>query len=241
MLSRLVSSRSSSLIKHVVKPCVVASTHASTRDISTREPYVNSWRAQAWPVLAEYKGIAGKSSSTVLGIGTLSYILSKEIFVLNEEVFIGAFMAFALYNISKAAGPLIGENLRAMQKAEFETLNEAKTAKLTGLTDQIASTKSDFDIIEARDQFYDIAKNREGMKQDLVYRQRLHEVNTEVKKRLDYQVDLQTLEKDIEEKHIASWVEAEVLKSIADQSEEETLLQCIKDLNSIADDRAALA
>lgn len=239
MLSRLVSSRSSALIKHVVKPCVIASTHVSTRDISTREPYVNSWTAQAWPVLAEYKAIAGKSSTTVLGVGSLSYLLSKEVLILNEEIFIGVFMALVMYNISKAVGPLLGEKVRAMQKEEFEALNANKADQLTGLADQIVEMQKEFDVIDARDQFYDIAKNREEMKQDLVYRQRLHQVNTEVKKRLDYQVDLQTLEKDIEEKHIASWVEAEVLKSIADQPEEETLLQCIKDLNSIADGRAA--
>merc|ERR1712188_231559 len=74
--------------------------------------------------------------------------------------------------------------------------------------------------VAAMGEFFDVARDREEMKVELEYRQRLHEVNSEVKKRFDYQVDLQTLEKDIEEKHIASWVEQEVLKSIADQSDE---------------------
>ena len=72
------------------------------------------------------------------------------------------------------------------------------------------------------------------MRLEVEYRRRLHEVEAEVQKRLDYQVDLQNMERNIEEEHISSWVEKQVVGSITAKQESDAIVQCIKDLNSLA-------
>lgn len=49
------------------------------------------------------------------------------------------------------------------------------------------------------------------------YRERLHMVTNEVKKRLDYQVALQNLHRRMEQEHLVNWVEQSVVKSITPQ------------------------
>lgn len=49
------------------------------------------------------------------------------------------------------------------------------------------------------------------------YRERLHMVTNEVKKRLDYQVQLQNLHRRMEQEHMVNWVEQSVVKSITPQ------------------------
>lgn len=49
------------------------------------------------------------------------------------------------------------------------------------------------------------------------YRERLQMVTNEVKKRLDYQVALQNLHRQMEKEHMVNWVEKSVVSSITPQ------------------------
>lgn len=49
------------------------------------------------------------------------------------------------------------------------------------------------------------------------YRERLHMVTNEVKKKLDYQVAFQHLQRRMEQEHMVNWVEQNVIKSITPQ------------------------
>lgn len=49
------------------------------------------------------------------------------------------------------------------------------------------------------------------------YRERLHMVTNEIKKRLDYQLALQHLNHRLEQEHMVDWVEKSVISSITPQ------------------------
>lgn len=49
------------------------------------------------------------------------------------------------------------------------------------------------------------------------YRERLHMVTNEVKRRLDYQIALQDLHRRMEQEHMVNWVEKSVVSSITPQ------------------------
>ncbi|XP_032898121.1 ATP synthase F(0) complex subunit B1, mitochondrial-like [Amblyraja radiata] len=53
------------------------------------------------------------------------------------------------------------------------------------------------------------------------HRERLHMVYDSVKKRLDYQVGLQHLERRLAQEHMVNWVEKSVIHSITPQQEKE--------------------
>lgn len=59
------------------------------------------------------------------------------------------------------------------------------------------------------------------------YRERLHMVTNEVKKRLDYQVALQNLQRRMEQEHMVNWVEQNVIKSITPQQVHGSSLPCL--------------
>ncbi|KAK2573202.1 ATP synthase F(0) complex subunit B1 [Acropora cervicornis] len=83
------------------------------------------------------------------------------------------------------------------------------------------------DMLDARYQ------ENNAMSLELDYRNKLHEVVREVKKRLDYQAEIETFQRRTEQLHIIDWVEREVVKSITPQLEKESVSQCIKDLKAM--------
>lgn len=52
---------------------------------------------------------------------------------------------------------------------------------------------------------------------EINYRERLHMVTNEVKRRLDYQIALQDLHRRMEKEHMVNWVEKSVVSSISPQ------------------------
>lgn len=55
------------------------------------------------------------------------------------------------------------------------------------------------------------------MQLEINYRERLHMVTNEVKRRLDYQIALQNLHRQLEQEHMVNWVEKSVVSSITPQ------------------------
>ena len=55
-----------------------------------------------------------------------------------------------------------------------------------------------------------------------------------MKRRLDYQVEMQTVQRRIIQKHMVNWVVDGVLKGITPEQQAATLYKCIDDLQQIA-------
>ncbi len=56
----------------------------------------------------------------------------------------------------------------------------------------------------------------------------------QVKRRLDYQVELGNVMRRIEQKHMADWIISGVKKSITPKQEDEALKKCVADLKQLA-------
>uniref|UniRef100_A0A3Q0R8Y7 ATP synthase subunit b n=1 Tax=Amphilophus citrinellus TaxID=61819 RepID=A0A3Q0R8Y7_AMPCI len=77
-------------------------------------------------------------------------------------------------------------------------------------------------------------QNNVAMLLETNYRERLHMVTNEVKRRLDYQIALQDLHRRMEQEHMINWVEKSVVSSITPQQEKESIAKCITDLKALA-------
>jgi len=185
-------------------------------------------------LLHSIKELAG-SSSTVIAPAALFYVLiGKEFFVFNEDIFSALLAIPALF--------VVGTVLRAKMTEGYEkyiadllvTLHKERNDRIEGHTYCIAAMQANKDWYAVAPEIFAAQQANIDMGREIIYRQNLKEVEVEVKKRLDYQVDLEKLHEKIEYNHIKKWVENAVQSSITPKQEEEALQKCIADIEHLA-------
>jgi len=244
MLSRLAASRSTALINQVLRPCLVGAVTAK-RDVSVlptehnMRPIYGKYFKQAWPSFQMYKAMAGETSGTFMGFGILAWLISKEIWVMGEEVYLGIIMFGTIYQLQKHLGVPYYNFMKGKHQEYLDRIYDEKHQRMAELEESIANERECEESWLNRNDFFAITKQNNELTLELEYKKRLLEVETAVQKRLDYQVDLQSIENSIEERHMVSWVEKQVLESISEEQDDDTLMQCIRDLNELADSKAA--
>lgn len=72
------------------------------------------------------------------------------------------------------------------------------------------------------------------MQLEAEYRERLLTAYTQVKKRLDYQVEKQNIERRIAQKNLVDYVVSKVRSSITPDQEKQNINRCISDLAGLA-------
>lgn len=177
----------------------------------------------------------GVTGPYVFGAGLITFLLSKEIWVVEHSFteFVGFWIAIGI--IVKKYGHKIGASLDKSgdeynEKYWNVPLKEAKASA----QEVIDSTKKDIWRQEGQSMLFDAKKENVDLQLEAIYRQRLAEVHSAVKKKLDYQMDLENASRRFEQKHMANWIVGNVVKSITPQQEKESIKKCLTDLKAIA-------
>ncbi|XP_041860513.1 ATP synthase F(0) complex subunit B1, mitochondrial [Melanotaenia boesemani] len=181
----------------------------------------------------------GVTGPYMLGTGLILYLLSKELYVINHETFAAASIgAIIIYGVKKF-GPSVAAFADQLNDVGFTTekmamAQEVKDHSISSLTQAIEDEKKEQWRVEGRSMLFDAKRNNVSMLLETNYRERLHMVTNEVKKRLDYQIALQNLHRRMEQEHMVNWVEKNVIGSITPQQEKESIAKCITDLKALA-------
>ncbi|KAI3356832.1 hypothetical protein L3Q82_003485 [Scortum barcoo] len=163
----------------------------------------------------------GVTGPYMLGTGLLVYMLSKEIYVINHETFAAASIgAVIIYGVKKF-GPSVAAFADKLNEDKVAKAQEVKDAAMASLTQAIEDEKKEQWRAEGRSMLFDAKRNNVAMLLETNYRERLHMVTNEVKRRLDYQVALQDLHRRMEQEHMVNWVEKSVVSSITAQQRKE--------------------
>merc|ERR1712179_120157 len=107
-----------------------------------------------------------------------------------------------------------------------------KAKEFTELT--IDQYKKEITYMKEEDFVDQVYEEKLGLMLEAEYRRRMSEVHREVKRRLDYQLDLQNAKRRFEQEHMVKWITDGVLKSVTPQLEKESIKNCIATLNSLA-------
>lgn len=177
----------------------------------------------------------GVTGPYLLGTGVLTFLFSKELWVVEHGFTEFAAFWLAMTVILKKYGAKIG----AFLERDVDRLKEERWTKpLEKMRGSSQQTVDDLEkaIWREEGQKYIFEAGRENVDFQLeaIYRQRLSEVQTAVKKRLDYQLSKENTMRSIEQEHMVSWIVDGVVQGITPQQEKTSISKCIADLKALA-------
>ncbi|XP_032805174.2 ATP synthase peripheral stalk subunit b, mitochondrial [Petromyzon marinus] len=176
----------------------------------------------------------GVTGPYTLGLGLLTYLLSKELYIINNETFAGLSMAAILIYIIKKYGKDVAAYADKLNDELIESVNSVRDVTINNLTKAIENEKKEQWCVEGRNMLFDAKKNNVALLLETNMRERLHHVVREVKRRLDYQLALQHMQRRTEQEHMITWVERGVMGSITPQQDKDTIAKCIADLKVLS-------
>ncbi|NXY06817.1 AT5F1 synthase, partial [Pteruthius melanotis] len=176
----------------------------------------------------------GVTGPYMLGTGLLLYLLSKEIYVINHETVAAAcILTIIIYGIKKF-GADVAAFADKLNEEKMATALAMKNESIQTLQRAIEEEKKEQWRLEGRSYLFEAKRNNIAMLLEANYRERLLTVYNEVKKRLDYQVAMQTLKRQKEQDYMIQWVEKNVVQSITPQQQKESIAKCILDLKALS-------
>ncbi|XP_070601707.1 ATP synthase F(0) complex subunit B1, mitochondrial [Erythrolamprus reginae] len=176
----------------------------------------------------------GVTGPYMLATGLTLYFLSKEIYVINHETISGiVILGMLIYGVKKY-GPIVAATLDKKMDEELAYYEDYKTALINGCEEAIQDEKKEQWRVEGRHYVFDVKRNNIAMILETNYRERLLTASNEVKKRLDYQVALQQLKRQMERDHMINWIEQGVWQSVTVQQEKENISKCLLDLKALS-------
>uniref|UniRef100_A0A3B5L6U3 ATP synthase subunit b n=1 Tax=Xiphophorus couchianus TaxID=32473 RepID=A0A3B5L6U3_9TELE len=169
----------------------------------------------------------GVTGPYMLGTGLLVYLLSKEIYIINHETIAAITIGTIIVYGVKKFGPSVAAFADKLNEDKMAKAQEAKDVAMSSLTQAIENEKKEQWRVEGRAMLFDAKRNNVAMLLETNYRERLHMVTNEVKRRLDYQIALQHLNRRMQQEHMINWVEKNVIGSITPQ--QRVIHKCFSD------------
>merc|ERR1711931_511543 len=230
MASRLIRAFRPEKVRAALAPLSAPSLVESTRTpvvkggvsldaISDKKPTIVKYSTHEFGILDEFKKLSGNTAVPVFCVGGFYALLIQD----------SVFLAHSVQEFAYEMAPVPAVTYIMYRLGQEKNIAARET---------IANAATMSAFLDDRPEFFDIMQNQKQLESEIVYRKHLVEVETELKKRLDYQVEIQSVSRAIEEKRIAAWVESEVLKSIAEEGDGDTFRACLSALESMAAEKA---
>jgi len=176
----------------------------------------------------------GVTGPYMFAVSLSTYLMSKEIYVLEHEFYVGVTLAAVFVGLINKLGPGVSAFLdKELERDEAflanirqKEIDRCKTAIEDESTAQFMAGSYE-ELIEAK-------KENVSLQLESEYRARLKEAFTQVKRRLDYQLQTANVIRTNEQRHMVDWIIGNVKKSITAKQEEDALKKCVADLKGLA-------
>merc|ERR1712121_446126 len=166
--------------------------------------------------------------------GVSTFLASKEYFVMEHDFYVGIGLAAVLTFVVKQVGPGWTAEVNKELDADEAAIRSIRQNEIDACKAQIAEEEISQANTVAWEDIIAAKKEAVGLQLEGVYIARLQDVYTQVKKRLDYQLETANVVRRMEQKHMVDWIIGNVKKSITPAQEEAALKKCISDLKALS-------
>nr|XP_039259615.1 ATP synthase subunit b, mitochondrial-like [Styela clava] len=175
----------------------------------------------------------GVTGPYALAFGTTAFLVSKEIYIYSPESWHLFALLTVTYGLLKVAGPMLQEMMHSNEDRHFDAIYRLKMSEIDGLEAEVEDIKTEKWRSGLQEMYHDIKKSNLALMLETEYLNRKASLVSAVKKKLDYQVAVQQVDRELAHSHLVNWVEEKVRKSITPESQKKTLDVCIARLAAL--------
>lgn len=190
------------------------------------------WIPEEWFTFFHEK--TGVTGPYMFGAAVGSFLVSKEIWVLEHEFYCGVGMVIVLAGIIKSVGPGMSAYLDKEVDAQEAQLKAIRQDEIDRCKTALTEEENSQWMATSYQELMAAKKENVGMQLEIEYRSRLSEAYKQVKRRLDYQLATANVLRAAEQKHMVQWIIDNVQKSITAKQEGDALKACVADLKALA-------
>jgi len=176
----------------------------------------------------------GVTGPYIFGTGLVTYMYSKEFFVMDHEFYVGLCIIMMTVYAAKTFGKPVAKYLDDAVDEQENMLNAGRNATLQAISQAIKDEELAQWQVDGQQTLFDAKKENVALQLEAEFRRRQANVFNEVKRRLDYQLEQVNIERRLQQKHMVDWIVNNVVKSISPQQEKDMLSKCILDLKGLA-------
>lgn len=176
----------------------------------------------------------GVTGPYMFGIGLSTFLMSKEIWVLEHDFYCGLAMVAVLGTVAKMYGPAIRASMRKDVDEHTAELKAIRQDEVDRCMAQVQEEEKKQWMASSYQELIEAKKENVALQVEAEYRSRLQDAYQQVKRRLDYQLEITNVMRRTEQKHMVNWIVDSVRKSITPKQEDDALKKCIADLKALA-------
>ncbi|CAG0896268.1 unnamed protein product [Cyprideis torosa] len=176
----------------------------------------------------------GVSGGWVFLGGFLNFLLSKEWWVIEHEFYNGLSLLIIIYVAYTRFWPKAVEWGEEKQQLEVKKRRYIQEGNMEILRERLNDEKRIQEEARSQSMLFDAKRENVALQLETVFRQRQMEVFDQVKRRLDFQVEVQNAEGRIKQQHMVNWIVSQVQKALTPDLEKKALQQCLVDLKGLA-------
>jgi len=195
-------------------------------------PVRHGWIPESWFQLF-YK-TTGVTGPYLFAATFGTFLCSKEYFIFSFETNILFTGGLFLYYVTKKTAPGVNKFLEEEQQGNLDTYKEYEVRCKEELQNTINHYAQEIKNGDGIGMLYTAKRENVGLQLEAEYRDRVNRVYTEVKKRLDYQVETDNVKRRVEQDHMVNWIIDNVKKSITPEQEKQNMAACIARLKSLS-------
>jgi len=176
----------------------------------------------------------GVTGPYMFAISLGTYMSSKEVFVYEHDFYAG----LAVWTIFIAGANMFGadvaKSLDAQIDADKAELDSIRQREIDRCSTAVEEEEKSQWMAGSYEELIAAKKENVALQLEAEYRARIKDAFTQVKKRLDYQLQTANVLRANEQKHMVNWIIENVKKSITAKQEEDALKKCVADLKALA-------
>ncbi|CAG2110017.1 unnamed protein product, partial [Medioppia subpectinata] len=176
----------------------------------------------------------GVTGPYVFGVTFGTYLLSKEWFIVEHEIFTGASLAILTAAICIKAGPALRKWGGEVQDAEVNLWNEWQDGMKSFLNNLVGVENEAQESARQHKILFDAKRENVKLQLEAEFRRRQMVAYSEVRNRLEYLLAKQVAERQYQQQHMVNWIIDGVAKGISAPQEKDFLQKCLSDLKLLS-------